>query len=47
MHLRAIVSKIPKKITTAKKPDEETLIGAQQSAKEVAASPKNSGAIAQ
>jgi len=29
-----------KKITTAKKPDEETLIGAQQSAKEVAASPK-------
>jgi hypothetical protein len=29
-----------KEITTAKKPDEETLIGAQQSAKEVAVSPK-------
>jgi hypothetical protein len=29
-----------RKITTVKKPDEETLIGAQQSAKEVAASPK-------
>jgi len=29
-----------REITTAKKPDEETLIGAQQSAKEVAASPK-------